>query len=129
MHLSPSLVFAQIKTRSVFTQVALTLQECSADQDRYSASTHADIPALLQVQVLRSKLRRTEAQLQDVAKEAAPSPDSKKEAEELQRLRAQLEESLRNEERLRRQLEEVCPGSGAAPGPWACCSIPTRVLS
>ena len=62
------------------------------------------------MQLLKSKLRRTEAQLQDVVKEAAPTPDSRKEAEELQRLRAQLEESLRNEERLRRQLEEVCPG-------------------
>ena len=79
-----------------------------------SASTPTDIPVLLQVQALKSKLRRTEAQLQDVAKEATPSPDSKKEAEELQRLRAQLEESLRNEERLRKQLEEVRPGTEAA---------------
>ncbi len=66
------------------------------------------------MQLLKSKLRRTEAQLQDVAKEAAPSPDSKKEAEELQRLRAQLEESLRNEERLRRRLEEVCSDASKA---------------
>ena len=65
------------------------------------------------MQLLKSRLRRTEAQLQDVAKEAAPTADSKKETEELQRLRAQLEESLRNEERLRRQLEEVRPGTEA----------------
>ena len=78
-----------------------------------------DTTAIPQVQLLKNKLRRTEAQLQDVAKEAAPTPDSKKEAEELQRLRGQLEESLRNEERLRRQLEEVWSDSEEA---WTLCS-------
>ena len=72
------------------------------------------------MQLLKSKLRRTEAKLQDVAKEAAPTSDSKKEAEELQRLRAQLEESLRNEERLRKQLEEVCPGAEVSLTQLAC---------
>ena len=51
---------------------------------------------------------RTEAKLEDVVRESASSPETKKEAEQLQRLHAQLEESLRNEERLRKQLEEVC---------------------
>lgn len=64
-----------------------------------------------------------------MAREAAPSLDSKKEAEELQRLRAQLEESLRNEERLRRQLEEVCPFSGGAQRPWARCSTTAHLLT
>ena len=63
----------------------------------------------LQVQALRSRLAQTEAKIQSTVREAAPSQDSKREAEELQRLRAQLEESLRNEERLRKQLEEVWP--------------------
>ena len=63
----------------------------------------------LQVQALRSRLAQTEAKIQTTVREAAPSQDSKKEAQELQQLRAQLEESLRNEERLRKQLEEVRP--------------------
>lgn len=67
----------------------------------------------MQVQALKKSLARAEAQTQDAVKEAGSSNDSKREAEELQRLRAQLEESLRNEERLRRQLEEVRLGAGA----------------
>ena len=63
----------------------------------------------LQVQALRSRLAQTESKIQSTVREAAPSQDSQKEAQELQRLRAQLEESLRNEERLRKQLEEVWP--------------------
>ena len=47
--------------------------------------------------------------MQSTVSEAAPSQDREREAQELQQLRAQLEESLRNEERLRKQLEEVWP--------------------
>ena len=63
----------------------------------------------LQVQALRSRLAQTESKIQSTVREAAPSQDSQKEVQELQRLRAQLEESLRNEERLRKQLVEVWP--------------------
>ncbi len=57
--------------------------------------------------MLKNRMARAEAQMQDAVKEAGSSAESRKAAEELQRLRAQLEESLQNEERLRRQLEEV----------------------
>ena len=73
-------------------------------------SLECKLPCIhLQVQALRSRLAQTEAKIQSTVREAAPSQDSKKEAQELQQLRAQLEESLRNEERLRKQLEEVWP--------------------
>lgn len=55
---------------------------------------------LVQVQELRSKLVRAES--------AAASARSAADTAEVERLRRQLEESLRNEERLRRQLLEVC---------------------
>lgn len=72
--------------------------------------SECELPCIhLQVQALRSRLAQTEAKIQSTVREAAPSQDSMKEAQELQRLRAQLEESLRNEERLRKQLEEVWP--------------------
>ena len=61
------------------------------------------------MQALRSRLAQTEAKIQSTVREAAPSQDREREAQELQRLRTQLEESLRNEERLRKQLEEVWP--------------------
>lgn len=51
---------------------------------------------------------RTEAKPEDVVSDSAPSPETTGEADQLLRLRAQLEESLRNEERLRKQPEEVC---------------------
>lgn len=62
--------------------------------------------------MLKKRLARAEARIQNAVKETGSSDDSKREAEELQRLRAQLEESLRNEERLRRQLEEVRLAAG-----------------
>ena len=67
----------------------------------------------MQVQALKKRLARAEAQIQDAVKDTGSSDDSKRKAEELQRLRAQLDESLRNEERLRRQLEEVRLAAGA----------------
>lgn len=60
------------------------------------------------MQALKRRLIRTEVKPEDVVKESVSSPETKGEAEQLLRLRAQLEESLSNEERLRKQLEEVC---------------------